>query len=120
MADFTYRNIAVSGAETLEEAIEQVARAKWQQLNFDPDNPTEPTQAEIAEIVAQIQAEESEKQDLDSLASRIDDEIAWLGQAIVEVDTADVAGLRDILKRVLQEQRFEMGAWRRVTRRLSD
>lgn len=55
---------------------------------------------------------------LENIEDAATDEIAWLLDAIAEVDGADLTALRTMFKRVLQEQLREIRAWRYVIRRL--
>jgi len=54
----------------------------------------------------------------DDLEAQAETEIAWLESAIPQIDTADLATLRAILKRVAQENLREIRAWRYLFRRL--
>jgi hypothetical protein len=124
MADFTYKNTSVQGAATLEEAKELAVVGYLRQFG-------EPTQQEINDLLAEIEAEEVERLDLEGLEDDITDELAWITTAIAEVDTglgavdaATLAQLRVIVKgllqnqrRVLLQQRGEFKAWRYVVRR---
>src|SRR5688500_985651 len=82
MADFTYKNVSVTGAATLEEAKTQVAGEYLQQFG------TEPTQQEIDNLLAQIEVEETERLDLEGLEADITNELDWLA-TIPAVITAE-------------------------------
>lgn len=60
MADFTYKTVTVTGADTLEEAQLQAVTSYLSQFG-------EPTQQEIDNLLAEIGAEALERLDLDSL-----------------------------------------------------
>lgn len=85
--------------------------------------------AELAALEAAVAAE---RLDLQGLAADIGNELDWITTAIAEIDTglglvdaAQLAGLRAIVKgmlqnqrRILLEQRGELRAWRYVIRRV--
>ncbi len=52
------------------------------------------------------------------LEARATAEIAWLEAAIPAIDSADIATLRMVLKRLAQENLQEIKAWRYLFRRL--
>jgi hypothetical protein len=113
MANFTYKNITITGADSLSEAKEQAAIAYLQQFG-------EPTQQEIDDLLVEIEAEELERLDFEDLEADIANELAWIEATLPEIDNgiAAVTGLLQNQRRILLQQRRELKAWRFVIRRL--
>lgn len=63
MVDFTYKNISITGASTLDEAHQLAAVAYLRNINLTE----EPTQPEIDALVAEIQNQEATKSDFRNL-----------------------------------------------------
>jgi hypothetical protein len=125
MANFTYKNITITGADSLSEAKEQAAIAYLQQFG-------EPTQQEIDDLLVEIEAEELERLDFEDLEADIANELAWIEATLPEIDNgiaavgaftnatqrAIITGLLQNQRRILLQQRRELKAWRFVIRRL--
>lgn len=56
--------------------------------------------------------------DLESIQQQITDEIAWLDSAIANIDTMDARQVREVVKRVLAENRQILRAIRWMSRRI--
>lgn len=105
MADFTYKTVTVTGADTLEEAQLQAVTSYLSQFG-------EPTQQEIDNLLAEIGAEALERLDLDSLQDDITNQIDWTNTTIPEIDSGIAAvgaftnaAQRAIVLGLLQNQR---------------
>lgn len=59
-----------------------------------------------------------EKADLGSLEADIAGELVWLADTLATIDTMTNTQVRNVVKRLLQEQQRELKAWRYVIRRL--
>lgn len=105
MADFTYKTVTVTGADTLEEAQLQAVTSYLSQFG-------EPTQQEIDNLLAEIEAEALERLDLDSLQDDIINQIDWTNTTVPEIDSGIAAvgaftnaAQRAIVLGLLQNQR---------------
>jgi hypothetical protein len=105
MVDFTYKNTAITGAATLDEAKELAVTAYLRQFG-------EPTHQEIDDLLAEIEAEEAEKFDVSSLSDDINTQIIWVDDTIPEIDNGLTnvtaftnATQRAIVTGLLQNQR---------------
>lgn len=142
MADFSYKNVSVTDAATLEEAKQLVAIAYLQASGVE-----EPTQQEIDALLAEIETEEAEGIDFDALEADITGELAWIlaAQAAITNERAEIVTgigiidggatlvqLRQVVRglalivdntlqrqdRLTKQQQRELKAWRYVIRRL--
>lgn len=59
------------------------------------------------------------RKDFESFAARATTEIGWLEETIPAIDTMTAAQVRDVVKRLAQENLEMIRAWRYVIRRLS-
>jgi hypothetical protein len=103
-----YCGIPVEGDLPEEElkriAVEEAARRRsW---------PNEPTQADIEAV----EAKESERLDLSDLGRQVAAELEWLDTTIAGIDDYTAAQVRDVVKRLCQEQRAVLKALRYVVR----
>lgn len=112
MADFTYKNITVTGAESPGMAMRQAATEYLRQFG-------EPTEQEIDGLLAEIDAEQAERLDLADLGRQVAAELAWLDSTIAGIDSYTAAQVRDVVKRLAQENRAVLRALRFVVRRLA-
>lgn len=106
-----YCGIPVEGDLPEEElkriAVEEAARRRsW---------PNEPTQADIEAV----EAEESERLDLSDLGRQMAAELEWLDTTVSSIDDYAAAQVRDVVKRLAQENRAVLRALRFVVRRLA-
>lgn len=60
-----------------------------------------------------------ERRDFSGLEQDIANELVWIGDTLATIDTMTQAQVRNVVKRILQEQQRELKAWRFVIRRLS-
>lgn len=111
MADFTYKNVTVTEVATLEEAKQQAATAYLMQFG-------EPTQEEIDTLIAEIEDEQAENLDFSNLEADITNELTWITDTLATIDVMTQVQVRNVVKRILQEQQKELKAWRYVIRKL--
>lgn len=109
MADYTYKNVTVTGAESLDAARRQAIVAWLQQFG-------EPTEQEIDALLAEMETEETERLDLADLGRQVVAELAWLDTTISGIDGYTAAQVRDTVKRLAQENRAILKALRYVVR----
>lgn len=57
--------------------------------------------------------------DFDELADKAASEIQWLNDTIPQIDTMTAAQVRDVVKRLAQENLRQINAWRYIFRRLT-
>lgn len=60
----------------------------------------------------------TERRDFSGLEQDITNELVWIGDTLATIDTMTQAQVRNVVKRILQEQQRELKAWRYVIRRL--
>jgi hypothetical protein len=60
----------------------------------------------------------TERRDFSGLEQDINNELVWIGDTLATIDTMTQAQVRNVIKRILQEQQRELKAWRYVIRRL--
>jgi hypothetical protein len=74
-----------------------------------------------AAIAAEVEAnipEIQERRDFSGLEADIANELTYINTTLGTIDTMTAAQVRDVVKRILLEQRAELRAWRFVIRRL--
>lgn len=106
MADFTYKEVTVKGAETLAEAKLQAATSYLSQFG-------EPSQQEIDDLLAEFEAEGGEQVDFSDLEADITNQVDWTVATVPEIDTGLAAvdsafsspAQRAIIRGLLQNQR---------------
>lgn len=117
MTDYTYKNVTVTGASTPDEARRQAVKSYLWSI-AGPD-AAEPTEQEIDGLLAELNPVETERLDLADLGRQVAAEIAWLDTTISGIDDYAAAQVRDVVKRLAQENRAILRALRFVVRRLA-
>lgn len=92
-------------------------------LSRETTSPADWLAANQAEAQALIDAgvyheELVQRLDLKALGEQVAAELAYLDTTIANIDTYTAAQVRDVVKRLCQEQRAELRAWRYVVKRL--
>lgn len=82
-------------------------------------DPLEIAPAIDEEEKAEFEAEQAERLDLSDLGRQVAAELAWLDSTIAGIDGYAAAQVRDVVKRLAQENRAILQALRFVVRRLA-
>lgn len=116
MPEYTIKNVTTEAA-TLDEA-RWLATAAYLRHIAGFGAP-EPTEQEITALLAELETEETERLDLADLGRQVAVELAWLDSTIAGIDGYAAAQVRDVVKRLAQENRAILRALRFVVRRLA-
>lgn len=116
MPKYTIKNVTTEAA-TLDEA-RRLATAAYLRHIAGIDAP-EPTEQEIDALLAELEAEKTERLDLADLGRQVAAELAWLDTTVSSIDDYAAAQVRDVVKRLAQENRAILRALRFVVRRLA-
>lgn len=104
-----------------EEAV-AFLRAKFveAEIYHDPDtgNPVPSPEPPGTYVELDIDSEAVETTDFEVLAGEIVAEVQWLDDTIPQIDAMTVAEVRAVVKRLAQENKRMLKAWRYVIRRL--
>lgn len=102
--------VTMGGAELTPNATQQQRdQAAAIVAAFDP----------VAEVAVYEATASAEKTDLSDLLPQINTELNYISTTLAAIDTMTAAQVRDVVKRILLEQRAELRAWRFVIRRLA-
>lgn len=116
MPEYTIKNVTAE-ADTLDEARRLAAIGYLRHIGSL--GAPEPTEQEITALLAELETEETERLDLADLGRQVAAELAWLDTTVSSIDDYAAAQVRDVVKRLAQENRATLRALRYVVRRLA-
>lgn len=105
----------IKEVDQVTDAVKREVAEIWLRSQRDWDAPA-PTAEEITIAIAEWEAEQSERLDLADLGRQVAAELAWLDTTIAGIDGYTAAQVRDVVKRLCQEQRAVLKALRYVVR----